>query len=242
MQKLNIAATSCVMPGNVAKNAHFLAGKVTDIGLCFFESQSCLNYSARDLPQDLATLPLRWHVHLPIDLPWNAGGAFAARIALDVIKKVSFLPIQLVILHPPTGRIADQVALLADFAEEWAKKSSIVILLENIEHSDLVDLSNYPNLDNYGLCLDVGHLLGYSQKRILGNSNILSRVLAVHWSAPGKKDQHLPLTMLTAKELEIAREIAAHLPKNIVHVIEVFNWGDVEASIPVLESIMSGKK
>jgi len=38
-----LAAPSFVLPAGVAENARFLAGKVDEVGLCFFETQSCLN-------------------------------------------------------------------------------------------------------------------------------------------------------------------------------------------------------
>ncbi|MDO5484253.1 MAG: hypothetical protein Q4F27_05035, partial [Desulfovibrionaceae bacterium] len=76
-----LAAPSFVLPGTVAENAAFLAGKVDEVALCLFEAQACLAYTAADMPAALADLPLRWHVHLPVDLPWptTAGKAEARR-------------------------------------------------------------------------------------------------------------------------------------------------------------------
>ena len=72
-----LAAPSFVLPGTVAANARFLAHKVDEVALCFFEARACLAYGPEDLPPDLADLPLRWHVHLPVDQPWPARAAGA---------------------------------------------------------------------------------------------------------------------------------------------------------------------
>ena len=95
-----LAAPSFVIPAGVAENARFLAGKVDEVGLCLFETSACLNYGPQDLPPDLAALPLRWHAHLPVDLPWPqkstaAQSAYPARtaatLARQVLKKAAFL-------------------------------------------------------------------------------------------------------------------------------------------------------
>ena len=91
-----IAAPSFVIAANVADNASFLAHKVDEVGLCLFEAHSCLKYGPADLPASLARLPLRWHAHLPVDLPWptqvTAGNAHpareAAQLALAVLDRV----------------------------------------------------------------------------------------------------------------------------------------------------------
>ena len=70
-----IAAPSFVIAANVADNAVFLAHKVDEVGLCLFETRGCLDYGPADLPASLAHLPLRWHAHLPVDLPWPASAA-----------------------------------------------------------------------------------------------------------------------------------------------------------------------
>ncbi len=69
-----LAAPSWVMPGTVATNCAFLATRVDEVGLLFFEHQSALAYGPEDLPPSLAELPLTWHVHLPLDLPMHRAG------------------------------------------------------------------------------------------------------------------------------------------------------------------------
>lgn len=239
MSLFPFAAPSCVIPGTVAENAHFLAGKVSEVALCFFETQPCLAYGVEDLPISLKDLALSWHVHLPVDLPWEAGGRAAAAVAVALMGKVAYVSPWAAVLHPPQGAQGADV-LLRDFAALWKEHCTLPVLLENIDTASLVDLSGLIEQADYGICLDVGHALGYGQGELLDNAALLRRVALVHWSAPGQRDQHLPLTALTPEERGLAGQVAAKLPADARHVLEIFHWSGVEASAPVLEDILRG--
>ena len=246
--KGRIAAPSFVIAANVADNASFLAHKVDEVGLCLFETRGCLDYGPADLPADLARLPLRWHAHLPVDLPWPASapaGAArpareAARLTLAVLDRVHALvpqmTLQAAVLHPPEGSPALQRRLLADFARFWQTQEQAAppLLLENVAHSDVFCLGGSFLADHgLGLCLDVGHLLGYVQKGLL-HSALPHQAAMLHWSAPGNGDQHLPLTALTPEQRRIAQGLMAVAPSTATHMVEVFNWDGLSASLPVL--------
>ena len=239
-----IAAPSFVIPAGVAENAHFLAGKVDEVGLCLFETAACLHYGPQDLPQDLALLPLRWHAHLPVDLPWPAKKSAAAHpareaanAALAVLEKTAFLHPRRAVLHPPVGAPDEQRRLLADFARHWRQATSVPLLLENVEHSDVFCLGQeFLEEQQVGFCLDVGHLLGYAQDNLL-HSTLPERAAMAHWSAPGERDRHLPLTALTLPQERTAALLMARLPDDAVHMAEVFNWSGVASSLPVLAAL-----
>lgn len=239
-----IAAPSFVIPAGVAENARFLAEKVDEVGLCLFETQACRNYGPQDLPPDLATLPLRWHAHLPVDLPWpkKLGAAThpartAARLALEVLDRAAFLKPRYAVLHPPVGSPQIQRSLLAGFAYHWKKYCHIPLLLENVAHSDLYSLGQGFLQDNgLGLCLDVGHLLGYGQKNLLFSS-LPEQAILVHWSAPGDGDRHLPLTAFTGPQMHTAANLMARFSATTVHMAEIFNWKGLADSLPVLNAL-----
>lgn len=239
-----LAAPSFVLPAGVAENARFLAGKVDEVGLCFFEAQSCLNYGPQDLPPDLETLPLRWHVHLPVDLPWPASKSTAAyparaaaRLAHAVLGKAAFLQPRCAVLHPPQGSPQVQRRLLAGFAHHWKNCCDIPLLLENVAHSDITCLGQGFLQDHgLGLCLDVGHLLGYGQKNLLV-STLPEQATMTHWSAPGDGDRHLPLTAFTPGQAQTAVALMQRIPATAVHMVEIFNWNRLAASLPVLEAL-----
>lgn len=85
-----IAAPSWVRPASLAENCRFLAGRVDEAGLLFFDARSSLAYGDDDMPPELAALPLAYHVHLPLDLPWHDPGA-AAEICHRLLKRCAFL-------------------------------------------------------------------------------------------------------------------------------------------------------
>ena len=246
-----IAAPSFVIAANVADNAVFLAHKVDEVGLCLFETRACLDYGPDDLPAALAHLPLRWHAHLPVDLPWPASAAAnatspareAAQLALAVLDRVYALvpqmTLQAAVLHPPEGSPALQRRMLADFARRWHAQEHAAppLLLENVAHSDVFCLGGSFLADHgLGLCLDVGHLLGYVQKGLL-HSALPRQAAMLHWSAPGNGDQHLPLTAFTPEQRHIAQGLMADAPPTATHMIEVFNWDGLSASLPVLAAL-----
>lgn len=87
---MGITVQSWVIKGSIAENALFLQNRTDEIGLCLFEWRSCLAYGEAGLPPWLADLPLFWHVHLPLDLPWEAGPYKAAEICNELIEKTAF--------------------------------------------------------------------------------------------------------------------------------------------------------
>lgn len=235
---MRVAAPSFVLPGTVGENARFLSGRVEEVGLCCFETAGCLAYTEADLPPELAALPLGWHLHLPVDLPWAEGGDAAAGAALAVFGRVAYLAPHLAVLHPPTHMAPDAArTALAAFARRWRAGGGPPLLLENIRGCQLTELGR-PFLEGEGLgvCLDVGHLLGYAQGELLA-SELPERACLIHWSAPGPrpgpqpgKDRHLPLTALTAGQRAMVLALLRRLSPRAVHLMEVFDWPGVEAS------------
>lgn len=240
---MRLAAPSFVLPGTVAENARFLAGRVEEAALCCFETAGSLAYTAADLPPDLAELPLGWHVHLPLDLPWAEGGEAAARAALAVFGRVAHLSPQLAVLHPPTDMALDAArAALAVFARRWRSHGAPPLLLENIRGCQLTELGeSFLDGEGLGVCLDVGHLLGYAQGELLA-SGLPERARLIHWSAPGPRPGpqpggvlHLPLPALTAGQRAVARALLRRSSPGALHLMEVFDWPGVQASMRWLE-------
>lgn len=236
---MRLAAPSFVLPGSVAENARFLAGRVEEVALCCFETAGTLAYTGADLPPDLARLPLRWHLHLPLDLPWEEGAGAAARAALAVYGRVAYLAPHLAVLHPPTAMRAQHAReALAAFAGLWRAAGAPPLLLENIGGADLTELgAAFLDRHGLGICLDVGHLLGYAQDGLLA-SDLPERARLIHWSAPGAaagpgpgSDRHLPLPALTAGQAATALALLRRFSPRAVHLPEVFDWAGVEASM-----------
>lgn len=232
---MRLAAPSFVLPGTVAENARFLAGRVEEVALCCFETDASLAYTATDLPPDLARLPLRWHLHLPVDLPWEQGAETAAAAALAVLDRVAYLEPHLAVLHPPVDVILQETTAhaLAVFAGRWCGSGAPQLLVENIRGSQLTELgADFLDRHGLGVCLDVGHLLGYAQTDLLA-SKLPERARLVHWSAPGHRqgyDRHLPLPAFTREQRTTVQALFRRFPPGALHLVEVFDWAGVESS------------
>lgn len=238
------------MPGTVADNVSFLHDKVDEVGLCFFETQSCLAYTDADFPQANAAGAVRFHVHLPLDLSWPAPSDNAlaaretARTAHAVFEKAAFLHPRCAVLHPPAGESAWQQELLAVFVAAWRALDDTPLLLENTSNASVANLGE-PFLQKMqlGFCLDTGHLLAYNQHDIL-DAPLIGQTQLVHWSAPGTKlpHRHLPLTALTFEQQRILGKLAKSLPPSCVHMLEIFLWDGIVKSLPVLEQILDSSR
>jgi len=235
-----IAAPSCVIPGTTAQNVRFLAeraaGRIQEIAVCFFETEACLSYTEDDLPKAMAELPFSWHVHLPVDLPWHTGAETPVRHALRLMRKVEALAPRMAVLHAPD--LPARRELLAAFADRWHAHCAIPLLLENIDSFGLVDLAPFIVDAQFGVCLDLGHMLAYGHQDILEAPELLRRVQLAHWSAPGGADRHLPLAHFTREEGDLVRAAAAKLPDTTVHLLEIFDWNGVEESLPLLHDFL----
>jgi hypothetical protein len=238
-----IAAPSCIIPGTAAQNARFLeqraGGRIQEIALCFFETMPSLACAEDGFPDALTGLPFSWHVHLPADLPWQTGAEASANCALRLMRKVQVLQPRMAVLHAPD--LPARKALLAAFADMWYTRCAVPLLLENIAGCDLLDLTQFIVDAEFGVCLDLGHMLAYGQQNITDIPDLVSRVRLAHWSAPGGADRHLSLTQLTQEEKGSIRAAAAKLPAMTAHLLEIFDWNGVEESLALLPDLLPSR-
>lgn len=241
-----LAVPSWVIPGTVYENCLFLAGKADEVGLLFLETAPCLAYGRQDLPPDLADLSLTFHVHLPGDLPWTRGGGAVAAICLALMDKVAFLGVRRAVLHPPVPARGDAPRkILDDFARSWCLGGRQLddVLLENIRGNDLTGLQGMFGPGGFGLCPDLGHILAYGQYALLDMLATLPKAAAprmLHCSAPGKAlsggaGAHLPLDVLDGEGLDVGRTLCSLLADGGIIVAELFDWGYVARSLPIIE-------
>ncbi|MDE5833334.1 MAG: hypothetical protein K2H64_10230 [Desulfovibrio sp.] len=236
------AAPSWITPGDIPTNSRILAEVFGGCALCFFESAASLKYDDRDLPPELAELPIRWHLHLPCDLPEDNPTA-AAEVCLALEKKARFLAPELAALHPPSmGDAARKREYLEIFMSRWREDSSVPLVLENISSCDLAELGeDFFDEDGFGVCLDVAHALRYGQRELL-RSSLPEKAALVHWSAPGDGDMHASLANLAGEELAVARGLAPRLSDDAIHLLEIFAFQPAVSSIPILNDILAGQK
>lgn len=254
-----LAAPSWVIPGTVQENCRFLEGKVEEAALLFFDADASLAYTRRDLPLELAALALSYHVHLPLLLPWEAGGGAVAGICLSLMEKVDFLGAFRCVLHPPAEVAPSAGALLLEeFAAAWEKagRSPADVCVENTRENSLAALlgTGLFGEGGLGVCLDLGHILAYGQdalaeavmRRGCGPLSGGDVVRMLHYSAPGRagaggKGAHLPLTELDAAGSALGESMCAVLAPGGIVVAEFFSWGYVVRSLPVIRQWLAAR-
>lgn len=248
--KRKLAAPSWVFPGTIWENCVFLEDKVDEIALLLMETTSCLDYGRHDLPPELADLDVSWHAHLPLDLPWNAGGEAVAGVCLTLMDMIEFLGADRAVLHPPRAE-EEAAGLLDSFAAAWRKagRSCRELLLENIRENDLSGLGPCIAENAFGVCLDLGHMLAYGQSELI--AMVRGERLPVwpkdapprmgHLNAPGSglpgeagAGAHLPLGTLNDAGLALGAGLCSILAGDAVIVAEFFDWRYVEESLPIL--------
>ena len=259
-----LAAPSWVIAGSIADNARFLAGKVSEVGLCFFETEASLAYGAKDLPPELTGLPLEWHAHLPLDLPWFGAPGAAADVSLRLMDKVAFLGCRRAVLHLPEGlaggeKSGDAARAWAAFMAAWraSGRASCDLLLENQPGDAPRMLLSLADEYGAGLCLDFGHWLLTHGAGELPAPEFLRRVRMLHLNAPGAdKSGHAALPELSTPEKAWAAEVlqsalslsaptapgapAAPMPNTSLSssptlMLELFSWEKIEKSLPILK-------
>ena len=247
-----LACPSWVIPGDIAQNARFLAGKketgIREIGLCFFESAACLAYGDAELPRDLRGLGFSWHAHLPFDL-FAHGPDNAAGTALTLMDKIAFLDARRAVLHPPArGRDLER------FTRVWEKagRDPADILLENTRKAPLKRVLALAAKTGCGLCPDTGHAFAALRAGTSGVSDLArdleraaARARVLHMNAPAPAgcalEKHFPLTALDPAERALARRALMARPPECALMLELFSWTDILLSLPVLDGLLPDK-
>jgi len=228
-----LAAPSCVLPAGVAENCAFLAPDYDEIALAFFETEACLAYTGKELPPGLAHLPVSWHMHLPLDLPWGAGVGRVAEVVLELRRRVEHLAPGAFVLHPP--REPRQLAELAQLLETVGLPPQS-LLVENIQGRDLALHWPVIKAEGLGVCLDLGHMLVHGQEDFLDLPGLFPRLRMVHLNAPDpqKPARHASLSLLDERGQALMLRLLAGLAPGRVVVLELFNSDALSGSLRCL--------
>jgi sugar phosphate isomerase/epimerase len=235
-----LAAPSFVYPDTVAGNCFRLCPSYPEIALLFFQGQACLDYDESDLPRSLADLPLRYHVHMPLDLPWESGGDAAARMIRDLVRKAAFLAPHAYVVHaPPHDATPDGPGRLARAFRE-AGVPPHRVLLENLREFDPGEFVTEIKRHNFSICLDLGHMLAYCQEHLLDEPDIVRRTRMLHLNAPDTQrhsGKHLGLDTLDGHGRSLLRRMLELLPHGRTVVLELFDPSALETSLCELQRL-----
>ena len=226
-----LAVTSRLWPGSLAENLYRISTwdlPIRQVGLLFYEREASLAYPSEEFTH-LAGLDA--HAHLPMDLPWEAG----AQAVWDVICRLMDKPggtntLWGGVLHPP-----EDIKCLAGVAALWRKEQpGWRLMVENIPSQDL--RAHWPVILEMDLavCLDVGHLIAFSQEWLLDEPSLPGRVELVHCYAPGPnlgQHIHLPLSRLTPAQAPILKRILAMTAPGAPVLFEIFSYAHLLDSL-----------
>lgn len=218
-----LAAPSCVLPAGIAENCAALAGLVPEVGLALFETEACLAYSEADLPAWLADLPLFFHAHLPLDLPWSAGLEAALAAIEGLVRRIAFLSPWALVLHPPPdpGLLPEIARFVRRIGFDPAH-----LLVENVPGDDLTTAWPLIRESGLGVCLDLGHVLACGQERLLRLPGLWERVAMLHAYAPGgagPEPRHESLARLDGRGRALLDRLLSMLAPGRSVVLEVFD-------------------
>lgn len=264
-----LAAPSLVQPDTLNANCRALAGRVDEICLTLYETRSCLDYGPAELPPDLAGLlgrdgePMRYHAHLPLDLPWSENGEAVAKAVVGLAEKCAFLAPNFFVLHPPDpAPDLDEAALFESFVAALRARDfdPARLLVENIETNDLGAILPLAEAAGCGLCFDIGHAQAFAQAPLLDRPETARMLRCLHVYAPHdgpecptrrhgghghyslrKADQ--PGRALLARALELAAAVRdARGEPDFAVLLEVFSWPDLIESTSAFAELASLSK
>ncbi len=235
-----LAAPSCVLPADVPANCAFLGRKFDEIALAFFETEACLAYTEADLPAHLAELPVRWHLHLPLDLPWQDGVERVARVVLALRHKAAHVTPRQFVLHPP-----QEPEMLAELARllQTGGIAPETLLVENIQGRDLALHWRVICAAGLGVCLDLGHMLAHGQDDFLELPGLFARTRMLHLNAPdpAKPARHASLAVLDDRGRALCKRLLDGLAPGCVVVLELFNEAALLESLGCLRALCAGQ-
>ena len=225
--RFRLAAPSCVIPDRVGPNCRRLSSLVGEVGLMLLETRGCLDYDERDLPGDLPALGLRYHAHLPLDLPWEKGPRAVADAISALEQKIALLCPRGYVLHPPApGQLSGLLSHRPDLASR--------LWLENTAQCDLAGLWSEILALDLGICLDVGHMVSYGQQGMLGLPGFCERVRILHVYGGESPAGHAGLDRLPDPGL--LRGILGRVRNDLTLVVEIFSLEELERSLTLLKS------
>ncbi|MFW6179005.1 MAG: cobamide remodeling phosphodiesterase CbiR [Desulfohalobiaceae bacterium] len=230
-----LAAPSFVWPAGIGENCLSLQQLVQEVGLVFFETAGCLQYTAQDLPPWLASLDLAYHLHLPLDLPWDKGAAHVFDLCCRLMQKTEYLSPSLYVLHPPGSE-----EQLLEFCRLWARDRSLQTLaLENVQGCDLTGF--WPRITELGLsiCLDLGHMLSYQQHELLQMPGFWQRVRMLHVYGDLDGHRHNSLQQLSTQGRQLLQQALQSIPQEFTLVLEVFDPNSLQTSLDIFRTWIS---
>jgi len=248
-----LATTSFIYPADYATNVRRLSPWVDEVELLFYESHPHSLPSKMEMHQ-LATmapdLDLSYNVHLPLDLDLSA---LEERERHYAVHRMADIINQVVLLSPTTLTLHLNCSLAGPEKEDilaWQERTKTAVIemmgLCRIDARQIsIETLHYPphwfapivtELD-FGICLDVGHILryGYDLEQVFDDYADRISILHLHGVTQGK--DHRSLVWLDQRSREILVPFLTDFSGSVS--IEVFSADKLDSSLIEFERMMS---
>ena len=246
-----IGATSFVIPAGIAENVQYLADRVDDIQLLFFES-SCRARLPQKIDVPLLAALARDHhlsytVHLPTDLmPGHCSRAVRQQAVDEIVRLMA----ELAPLHPrcfdlhlPRQReldIAPWLENINDFLLALKKDigpQGTMVAIENIDYPFRLVRSLVLH-HGFDLCPDIGHALYFDDDPDSFLHDIHPGSHIHYHGIRGGRDHQALGPEQRDRTAQLGAVLHAGVCRGVV-TLEVYNSGDLQASLQHIAEIWS---
>jgi sugar phosphate isomerase/epimerase len=250
MFPFRLGTTSYIYPDHIVPNVVKLAPFLDEIELVLFESEGLDNYPDETQMKDLMSLSIHqgvdFNIHLPIDIFLGDKNEEVRFRGISVVKKViertRCLKPSLYTLH---FDLRDKNGREETDIEAWRRRilrSSEEMTGRGIEPKRIaIETLSYPfewiedivKEFGFSICLDIGHMLIYSQDIPRYLKKYLPQTSIIHLHGVENGVDHLGIDRLNGKIVDL---ILLKLQSFTgILSMEVFSFADLKNSLEVLE-------
>jgi sugar phosphate isomerase/epimerase len=250
-----VGATSYVLPADMVTNVRRLAGTVDDIELLVFESDAMAELpddrTLGELGRIAGAESLTYTVHLPLDISFGHPDAAERERSIEkcvrTVERMSVLNPFAWILH--CDRQSAEVKALHDavWVENTAQSLSRLlacgidpksVCVETLDGNSAL-LEPVIRESGVSVCLDIGHLLLYGLDLDNHLATCGDKARVMHWHGVIDGKDHQAISGMHAGWLERIIAAAAQNGSGRVVTIEVFNQEDLDASLRIMEELIT---
>ncbi len=254
-----IGTTSYIIPADILPNVDYLAGRVSDIQLVLFETDSHgSNLPDADLRRALidraARHDLTYTIHLPLDLRLADGGAaeheslVKARRVIEATRELNPVAYTLHLdagrLPPPWGACRERPLSLAVWQDQAVRALETVsawipdprlLCVENLEKWNPDAFESVLDRVPVSRTADIGHLWLEGKEPLPILEKWLPRTRVVHLHGIGTRDHQSLLLMPAEKRDPVVRLLKERFDG--ILTLEVFNERDLAESLDVVRGV-----
>lgn len=254
-----LGTTSYIIPADILPNVEYLAGRVSDIQLVLFETDThgsnlpdaALRHALRE---QAARHNLTYTIHLPLDLRLADGGRaehdslVKARRVIDATRELEPAAYTLHLdagrLPPPWGACREHPLTLAVWQEQAVRALETVaawvpdpglLCVENLEKWDPAAFDAVLERVPVSRTVDIGHLWLEGKDPLPILEAWLPRTRVVHLHGIGSRDHQSLLLMPPEKRDPVVRLLKARFGG--ILTLEVFNEKDLAESLEAVRQV-----